>query len=82
MVQKPIEPVFEDDGKTPWLAVGCPFAKCKHKFKVVWQINGGLVSFRRMNLELLRMIKQHVFLEHYKKKGKGPTIIIDDPLAP
>lgn len=75
MVTK-VEPLFHDDGKTPWLAVGCPFAGCKHKFQVVWKAEG-LVSFRRMNMELLRMIKEHVFVEH--KKGKGPQI--NDPLA-
>lgn len=82
MVSKP-EPIFHDDGKTPWAALGCPFQGCPHKFKVTWMVPGkGLVSFSRINYYLMLMLKKHIVAEHGGKKKGPPTIIIDDPSAP
>jgi hypothetical protein len=78
MVAKP-EPIFHDDGKTPWMALGCPMNGCKHKFKVTWMYESKLISFRRMNYYLMLMIKKHMMAEH---KSPPPQIIIDDPEAP
>jgi hypothetical protein len=59
-----VEPIFHDDGKTPWIAIGCPFQGCKHKFKVTWMIPTGLVGFNLMNYHLMLMIKKHIMAEH------------------
>ncbi len=58
------DPVFHDDGKTPWIALGCPFQGCKHKFKVIWMVQKGLVHFNKMNYYLMLMVKKHVVAEH------------------
>lgn len=63
MVLNP-EPLFHDDGKTPWMALGCPITGCKHKFQVIWRVEKGLVSFTKMNYYLMLMIKKHMMAEH------------------
>ena len=76
-----LEPIFHDDGKEAWIALGCPFKGCKHKFQVKW-LAPGMVSFNKMNYHLMLMIKKHLVADHKQKPPQKPFIIIDDPEKP